>query len=286
MFSIENDFLRVEFKALGAEMCRLMDKGTMEERLWNGDPTYWGKQAPVLFPFVGSSKNGQYTFGPETYLMGRHGFARNMDFEVTAHKANAIVFQLRANEVTRAIYPFDFVFDIAYVLEDHELTTTYTVYNGGLSDMIFSVGGHPAFRADYLNGVCSLEFEKPEKLETIKINLETGLLKGQKEPVALVDRKLLLTEAVFQEDALIFEGLKSNWVKLVDDNYQKSLKVSIDGFPSLGIWSPIAPFVCIEPWQGTADYEATSGRLEEKIGAVTLKSEETFMASFVITLEG
>lgn len=285
MFSIENDFLRVEFKALGAEMCRLLDKETMEERLWNGDPQYWGKHAPVLFPFVGSCKNGQYTFGSKTYLMGRHGFAREMTFEVTAHTAAAIVFQLKASDATRVQYPFDFVFEIAYALEGHELTTTYSVHNRGLSHMIFSVGGHPAFHCDYLKGPCSLEFEKAENLKTIKINQKTGLLKELKEPVALVDRKLLLSEAVFMEDALIFEGLESKWVKLVDDNFQKAIKVTVDGFPSLGVWSPIAPFVCIEPWQGTADYETASGDLEDKVGAVTLMPDESYKASFVISME-
>lgn len=284
MLRVENDFLRVEFKALGAEMSRLLDKGTMEERLWDGDPKFWGKQAPVLFPFVGSSKNNQYTFSDQTYPMGRHGFAREMTFEVVQHTATAIVFQLRANEATRLVYPFEFIFEITYTLAANTLTTTYTVHNAGASDMVFSVGGHPAFHADYINGTCSLEFEKEEILDTIKIDLETGLLKGQKEPVALVGRKLLLTEAVFREDALIFEHLKSKWIKLVDQVHHKSLKVSIDGFPSLGIWSPIAPFVCIEPWQGTADYEFATGRLEEKVGAVTLKPEKTYVSSFDITL--
>lgn len=285
MFSIENDFLRVEFKALGAEMTRLYDKAALEERLWSGDAKYWGKQAPVLFPFVGSSINGQYSYGGKSYPMGRHGFAREMLFEVVAHSEDSIVFGLKSNDRTRSIYPFAFDFQITYAIEGSNLKTTYSVINADESDMVFSVGGHPAFHADYLNRDIYLEFEKEERLETIKIDLETGLLKHIKEPVRLKDRKLLLTEAVFKDDALIFEHFQSKWVKLVDVAFKKSLKVSIDAFPSLGIWSPFAPFVCIEPWQGTADYESATGCLEEKEGTVMLKPGEGFERSFVVSLE-
>ena len=49
---LENERLCIEVEDKGAELVRLYDKEKKAELLWNGDPAYWGRHAPVLFPKV------------------------------------------------------------------------------------------------------------------------------------------------------------------------------------------------------------------------------------------
>ncbi len=285
MYCIENDALYVEFVNLGAEMTRLYDKKNKEERLWDGNPKFWAKRSPVLFPFVGASKEGRYSHEGETYSMGRHGFAREMNFSCIHVSHDRVSFEIVSTPETRKVYPYDFAFRIHYQLLEDSLKVTYDVLNANVEDMIFSVGGHPAFFTDYGQRACFLEFEAEEEdLKTTLIDLDTGLLKRKSAPISLEGRRLELTSALFENDALIFHGLKSKWIKLIDPGFKMDLKVDIQIFPALGIWSPLAPFVCIEPWQGTADYEDATGNLSEKEGTMVLKGFETYEASYTITL--
>ena len=79
---IENEHLRASFNSKGAELQRItgVDSGT--EYLWSGDDEYWPKFSPVLFPIIGALKENTYQFEGEKYVLPRHGFARDMDFEV------------------------------------------------------------------------------------------------------------------------------------------------------------------------------------------------------------
>lgn len=53
---LKNDELTVEFKPEGATISSIKDRDGVEY-LWQGNPEYWGGQAPVLFPICGSLRN-------------------------------------------------------------------------------------------------------------------------------------------------------------------------------------------------------------------------------------
>lgn len=53
METIKNDKLKVEVSEHGAELQSIKDNGG-EEYLWQGDPAYWGRRSPILFPIVGT----------------------------------------------------------------------------------------------------------------------------------------------------------------------------------------------------------------------------------------
>lgn len=80
MISLENDILKVQINTHGAELCAIYHKKTQLEYLWNGNPTYWKRHAPVLFPIVGKLKENQCVIDGKTYEMNQHGFARDMEF--------------------------------------------------------------------------------------------------------------------------------------------------------------------------------------------------------------
>ena len=50
---LENDFLKVTIDDHGAELVSIYDKEKDREVIWQGDPRFWGRHAPVLFPNVG-----------------------------------------------------------------------------------------------------------------------------------------------------------------------------------------------------------------------------------------
>ena len=54
----------------------------------------------------------------------------------------------------------------------------------------------------------------------------------------------------------------------------------------MGIWAPKdgAPFVCIEPWFGHADYEDFNGEFSEKEGIQSLEVNKEFNCSYTIII--
>ena len=60
MIVIENSNHRVSISEKGAELQEIFSKETQLEYLWSGDPVFWGKKSPVLFPIVGTLKNDSF----------------------------------------------------------------------------------------------------------------------------------------------------------------------------------------------------------------------------------
>ena len=147
MVSIQNDCLSITIDPKGAELKNLYNKNTGLEYMWNGDPAFWNKTSPVLFPIIGSLKNDTCYFDGKAYHMGRHGFAREREFAVSGQNSSSVSFTLISDDDSLQKFPFPFRFDIVYTISNDELKVTYKVQNTGNSTMYFSVGGHPAFKA-------------------------------------------------------------------------------------------------------------------------------------------
>ena len=52
---MENERLCIEISEHGAEVTRIYDKKKETELLWEGNPTYWKRHSPILFPNVGKT---------------------------------------------------------------------------------------------------------------------------------------------------------------------------------------------------------------------------------------
>src|ERR1700689_5230558 len=100
MFTIETQQLKVVVHPKGAELQSIFHKGHRVEYLWNGDPAFWGKHSPLLFPIVGALKKDTYYFGDKPYTLSRHGFARESLFELERQTADVLGFLLRSNAAT------------------------------------------------------------------------------------------------------------------------------------------------------------------------------------------
>lgn len=275
--------IEVEVAKKGAELKSLKLDG--KEFMWDARPELWGKSSPVLFPFVGGMKDGKYTYRGIEYPMGRHGFARDNDFELVDEGENFLKFLFKSSEETLKVYPFEFEFYMTYEIKNNTVAIVYEVNNLTKGEMYFSLGTHPAFACDESIDYTDFYLEFSEN-ENSKLYLLDGMCIAD-EPVEYLkeQKKIMLTEDLFKNDALVFNSLKSDSLTLRNKVNNEFVKVSLTGFPWLGIWAPVkAPFVCIEPWYGVADFVSHNGKLEDKVAINRLEEGESFEATMEITV--
>jgi galactose mutarotase-like enzyme len=288
MERLENDVLLVEFDKRGAELQRIFRKDLDQEYLWNGDPAYWAKRSPILFPIVGTLKGDTYFYEGKSYRLGRHGFARDMDFEPSHPSSLQIDFMLKSSATSLQHYPFAFELTVSYALEGNALRVSYRVKNPSTRPMYFSVGGHPAFRlplaANTRYDDYYLDFNEDEVKPRWPITKE-GLVEKKSEPLLQSSHILPLSKEMFFRDALVLKYLTSSLLSLKSDLTDRGLDVNFGAFPFLGLWAAKnADFLCIEPWAGIADSVDSNQELVEKEGIQVLDGQEdlefTWVASF------
>ena len=280
MYVIENDRLSVVIHPKGAELQGIFNKMDALEYLWGGDPAFWGKRSPVLFPIVGTLKGDTYFYDDKPYKLSRHGFARDMLFKVSDHRGDAIDLEIGNNEDTLPRYPFLFQLNIHYRLDHDELLVSYRVRNKSKTDLYFSVGGHPAFRVPLVEGTdytdYYLEFNADRELNRWPISPD-GLIEMESIPLLGGTGILPLTRELFFKDALVFKHPESSLVSLKSSKTQHGIDFNISGFNYLGIWAAKnADFVCIEPWCGIADSVNSDQQLVHKEGIIKLKPGDLF----------
>ena len=265
----------------GAELISLKNSNN-KEYIWDGNPDYWGKHSPILFPIVGSLKNDSYSYNTTFYQLPRHGFAREMEFDIIEKNDDKVVFSLKETATTLEKYPFKFELQISYTLTNSKLKIGFKVINNNHVSMPFSIGAHPAFALPNNFENYELLFEKSENLVVSK--LENDLISISTYSLPLVNSSLPLTYSLFENDALIFKTIESKSVTITE-NRIPFLKVIYNDFPSLGIWTKSkAPFICIEPWIGYADTTDNNGNLEDKEGIQILGVNQTFETNYLIEI--
>lgn len=287
--TIKNEKLSVTIAAHGAELSSIYDKANDRELVWQADPAFWNRHAPVLFPNVGKYYGGHFTYNGTDYPMGQHGFARDTEFEQVASGENFVTYRLCADEESKKVYPFDFVLEITHRLNGNRLTVEWNVKNTDDKEMYFTIGGHPAFNVNVLPDTdfedYSLVFkEGTEKLYYVLLDAESGTAIGDKVyELELTDSKYALKKDMFDKDALVFDGGQIEWAALALPDGKPYIALESKGFPNFGIWSkPGAPYVCLEPWCGLCDNKGFEGEISEKPGIIALKAGETFKKSYDI----
>lgn len=285
---LKNKYLQVVAKKNGAELIsiKLLEDNT--EYLWQGDSITWSDHAIVQFPIIGNLKQDKYSYNNEIYTMMSHGFARVSDFEIIEKSDDAVVFQLKSNDKTKAMYPFDFDFQITYRLENKSIKVLFDVINKDNKEMYFSLGYHPGFNCPIKIGEKMedyyIEFSNKETVDRLllKDNLIDSIQKGYLSN----ESKITLNKSVFKDDALILNNITSKSISLKNKLNDKSVKVTFGDVPFLGIWSPkkFGDFVCIEPWHGLADSANTNGNIIDKEGIIKLSKQKKYHWKCKITI--
>ena len=234
--------------------------------LWPGDPAWWEKQSPILFPVVGWTRNGEMRIKGKRYPLGLHGFASTQEFEITQSAPQSVTLRLSDNAATRALYPFAFVLEVAYTLSAASLAARFTVHNPGAELMPYALGLHPGFVFP-LAGSSPQEhdvlFDKRVSPKVPRI-APGGLIARAFRDIPLQNGRLRLAPELFSNDALCFFDVASTDVAYVNGRGQ-GIAISVEDFPHIALWTkPGAPFLCIECWTGYSDPEDFAGEIFEK----------------------
>jgi galactose mutarotase-like enzyme len=288
MVTIENQELSASIHPKGAEMQRLFSRTYELEYMWDGDPAFWGKHSPLLFPIVGTLKGNIYYYEGKAYSLPRHGFARDREFTVESQRPDAVTFLLGSDEQTRAVYPFDFELRVGYRLVSNKISVTYQIRNPSTEPMYFSVGGHPAFRVPLVAGTeytdYYLEFDGIEETPRWPISKD-GLIERESQPLLQDTAVLPLRKELFAQDALVLKHPISNGITLRSGITERGLRMDFPGFPFLGIWAaPNADFVCIEPWCGIADPVDSDQQWIHKEGVNQLEGGGVFQRTWTLSV--
>ena len=284
--TIASPKLQAQVDPQGAQLSVLRD-AQGRDLLWHGDPAVWASRAPILFPIVGELSGGVYEHDGRRYRLPRHGFARTRRFELMTVTPRSALLRLHSDDATLAVYPFEFSLDVSFAIDGATLSVIASVRNTGTEEMPMSIGLHPGFAWPLPYGAPrgehELSFERDEPAPIRRLDAQ-GLVTPHGRPTPVRGRRLRLDDALFTEDALIFERLRS---RAVNYGPPEGPNLSV-GFPDashLGVWTrPGAGFVCIEPWLGVADSVGPPGELRTKPGIVRLAPGEPHALHMTVTL--
>lgn len=288
IYTIENDQLICTIDSRGCELKSVRDIKTDREYMWNGDPAFWSRTSPVLFPFVGGVKNKKYRYDGKDYEMSQHGFARDMEFTLISNTEDEIWMELTDTDETMAKYPFHFRLKTGFRLDHRTLSVIWRVENPNDSDMFFAIGAHPGFmmpederhefRLYDKNG-------KPVQSIVNRIFAGNGCVSDRTEVIKTPDGILPITDHLFDGDALVIENGQLGQAVLAKEGSDTADITVRFTSPLAGLWSPPkkkAPFICIEPWYGRCDSENFEGELKERDYEQTLEPGKEFRAEYDI----
>lgn len=288
IYSLENSSIKITASTNGGEIHSISSKIDGTEYLWDGNPEYWKYHAPILFPIVGKVIDSKYRVDGNTYELPQHGLARTSEFALISKTDNEVTFELKFSKESLKVYPYKFSLRSIYTLEDNTVKVTYRVKNLDDKKIYFSIGTHPAFMCPIDKNKnledCYLQFSEKE-ISNRKVITEEGYMSHNEKECLNSTDMLMLSKELFKNDALVFDNLKSDQITIKSKKNNKALTVDFTGFPYMGIWAPKdgAPFLCIEPWFGHADYEDFNGELREKDGIISLEVEKEFSCTYKVT---
>lgn len=291
IFEISNGEVTASVDSHGAELKSLRIAGSGTEYMWRGDPGYWGRTSPVLFPFIGTLKNGGYRFQGKTYKMMKHGFARDMEFKLVSHEASEVWFVLDADERTKEVYPFDFKLEIGYRLDGRRVKVLWRVENFSEETVYFSIGGHPAFHCPIRQGERRqdyyLDFGRKDCIRCTSVGWD-GLVGARHVVLELENGRLPVRDELFERDAMVMEDGQVQRISLLTPDKKPYVTVSFQA-PVAAVWTPAgvqAPFICIEPWYGLCDSADFEGGLEERKWVNAVEPGKRFAEDYVIEVNG
>ncbi len=264
----------------GAASARVAIRGAewqgwlVEDRdlLWRPDAAIWAETAPVLFPVVGWTRNGSVRVDGSAYPLGLHGFARNETFDVVAQGDDHVRLRLCDTPATRALYPFAFVFEVAYRLAPDTLFVSLEIANAGTQRLPYACGLHPGFAWPFAGGDLAayrVIFDEAER-DDVPVITPDGLFATASRTIPLDGRVLALNPSLFAREALCFLDARSRGLTFAAPD-GSAIRIETTAFPHIALWSrPGAPFLAIEAWTGYGDPDAFAGDLFHKPSMLVL----------------
>ena len=255
IYTIKSEQLSVKIDSHGAELISAIGADGFEY-IWQAPRAeLWDGHSPVLFPHCGKILGSEYTVGGKTYKMGAHGFAKLSEFEVASRSDSALVLELKANESTKEIYPFDFVLTADFKVEKNRLFANFSVQNDGKTVMPYMFGWHPGFTLDtsrgHKIGDFVLSFDDVDCVRWHDV-INGGFVDAKGVDYPLENSAYPLCEReIYEHDTMIFVGVNDR-ARLAAEGCPHGIDMSWSGnLPYFCIWkmpTSEANFVCLEPW--------------------------------------
>ncbi|NET02235.1 MAG: aldose epimerase [Sphaerospermopsis sp. SIO1G1] len=192
---------------------------------------------PILFPICGNLPDNTYTYNGQQYTLKQHGFGRNLPWQVTTQTTEgkaSLTVTLKSDEVTKSVYPFDFLLTFTYSLQGNSLVIDQVYQNLSAVPMPFSAGFHPYFQCGDKSG---LEFDIPSSQYFDQKTKEIQTFNGNFD---------------FQQDEIdfAFSNLRSQSASVTDHSRKFKLTLDYeDVYAVLVFWTVKGKnFYCLEPW--------------------------------------
>lgn len=290
LYTIENEKLRVSIDEIGAQLMSVATKPDGHEYLWQGDPAYWSGRAYNLFPVIGRMYKMQYDYRGKTYDMPLHGVIRKNRLSVATQEKDKISFMYTDNENTRSLYPFSFLYTVAFALDGNRLIVTTSVKNTDDKPIHFGVGGHPGFFVPMEEGLAFEDyyvlFENAKEVKRCVMS-DDVLFTGETPVYPLKDNKLPLSHALFPVDALVLVGTGGR-ATIASDKGKRRVTMNYPDMKYMGLWqkpASDAPYLCLEPWSMLPASVGGRDDFETKPDMTHLPVGETYTNAWDLEIE-
>ena len=276
---LDNGRIRAHVNAYGAELKSLVMDGL--EYLWQGDPEYYDRTSPTLFPIMGRFLSDTYYVGDQAYHMGINGFAMHRNFTVEEITAESALFSLSDDERTRRQYPFAFRLQVRYTLDGSMMRVSYHLDNTGEAPLPFCFGCHTAYRWP-LEGddpdQYYLRFEKQENVASFNPF-------NWRDPDFVRDGYRPLSHSLFSNYTRSMTGIASEYIEYGSRSAAHGVRIHRKEFPYLAMWTlpdENARLVCLEP--STSVHAGAATTIEDRSGTLVIAPGQSCDRKFAIEL--
>lgn len=289
MVKLKNEQLSIIVSEKGAELQSIKDANG-KEYLWQGDPQYWNRRSPILFPLVCSVNNDTYRVDGKEYHLPRHGFARDTDFTLIYQSDRKVTFALESSEETKKVYPYDFMLSVSYVLDENKIGVIWHVHNTDTREIHFQIGGHPAFNVpDMKPGEDQqgrIRLDNTDPMDALHSYLDGSHEMDEVPFIESEDGVMEFSNNTWRNDSIKIHKCQLHRAELLNKACKAEVTVEFRT-PVVAFWSPYgkqAPFVCIEPWYGIGDPRGFDGEFKDKPLMNHLQPGASFMSRYTITI--
>ena len=288
MVELRNEQISITVSEKGAELQSIKDANG-KEYLWQGDPAFWPRRSPILFPIVCSVNNDTYQAEGQEYHLPRHGFARDTDFKLISRSDRKVTFALESSEETKKVYPYDFTLSVSYVLDGNKIGVIWHVHNTDTREIHFQIGGHPAFNIPDMKAGESqhgrIRLDNAEPLDGLKSYID-GSHEMIEVPVETEQGVIEFSDNTWRNDSVKIHKSQVHRAELLNKAGEPEVTLEFRT-PVIAFWSPYgkeAPFVCIEPWYGLGDPRGFLGAFKDKPLMNHLQPGASFMSKYDIII--
>lgn len=285
MYKIHNDIFCLSIKERGAELEEVSIHGI--NILWKGKEL-WNAQSPLLFPVIGSLKDGYYLYNQQKYVLNPHGFIKDQVFDIVEKTSNSITLKSSYTEETYKVYPFIFEFYITYTLLFNKIKISIEIKNLEQKTIYFSLGLHPGLDYAGLKELIGedLYLQMNVQQEVQAILFDPVYMKNTYPTKLSPSVKLSeFSKELIEKRTICYQGVQE--IELGAETKKIKIKHSM---PFTAFWQsrPEDPkFICVEPWYGLPDECITTHQLEKKKEIISLEARGTFKTELEISyLEG